>query len=186
MRNSAFDSFSEAAQETLDFARCQRPDGSFYGTGGQCRKGTQVGDKEKEPKTKSQKKGAEVRAALGKIVGETEMGSTGLDVSDGVVDEYGGKLSKGNAKELMMENYKYSLSKDILETLVDNDSISQKQLDAVSPLFGKNGELPAVQTGAVTKVPPSKNNNGGWRMGVNRTEMSVIETLGGSWILTAK
>jgi hypothetical protein len=32
----------------FDFTRCQRPDGSYYGTGGQCRKGGQVGDKEKE------------------------------------------------------------------------------------------------------------------------------------------
>ena len=38
----------------FDFARCQRADGSFYGTGGVCRKGTQTGAKEKEaPKGKS-------------------------------------------------------------------------------------------------------------------------------------
>lgn len=29
-----------------DFARCQRPDGSYYGTAGQCRKGDKVGDRE--------------------------------------------------------------------------------------------------------------------------------------------
>ena len=31
---------------SLDFTRCQRPDGTFYGTSGQCRKGAQVGPKE--------------------------------------------------------------------------------------------------------------------------------------------
>lgn len=31
-----------------DFTRCQRPDGSFYGTKGNCRKGSEVGPKEKE------------------------------------------------------------------------------------------------------------------------------------------
>lgn len=36
--------------KTLDFARCQRPDGSYYGTNGKCRKGTQVGAKQKEYK----------------------------------------------------------------------------------------------------------------------------------------
>ncbi len=36
--------------ETLDFARCQRPDGSYYGTSGQCRKGTPVGAKEQKAK----------------------------------------------------------------------------------------------------------------------------------------
>ena len=35
----------------FDFSRCQRPDGSFYGTGGQCRKGAPVGAKEKETKS---------------------------------------------------------------------------------------------------------------------------------------
>jgi hypothetical protein len=29
-----------------DFTRCQRPDGTFYGTSGTCRKGDQVGDRE--------------------------------------------------------------------------------------------------------------------------------------------
>jgi hypothetical protein len=28
------------SSDTLDFNRCERPDGTFYGTGGQCRKGT--------------------------------------------------------------------------------------------------------------------------------------------------
>jgi hypothetical protein len=33
--------FSE--RDTYDFTRCVRPDGSFYGTDGRCRKGTEVG-----------------------------------------------------------------------------------------------------------------------------------------------
>ena len=48
MKNSAYENFSEEALEALDFARCQRPDGSFYGTGGTCRKGSPAGAKEKE------------------------------------------------------------------------------------------------------------------------------------------
>ena len=48
MKNSAYENFSEKALEALDFARCQRPDGSFYGTGGTCRKGSPTGAKEKE------------------------------------------------------------------------------------------------------------------------------------------
>ena len=34
----------------FDFARCQRADGSYYGTGGVCRQGTAAGAKEKEAK----------------------------------------------------------------------------------------------------------------------------------------
>jgi hypothetical protein len=30
----------------FDFARCQRADGSFYGTSGKCRQGNEVGAKE--------------------------------------------------------------------------------------------------------------------------------------------
>jgi len=48
MKDSAYESFSESAQDALDFARCQRPDGSFYGTSGQCRKGSPAEAKEKE------------------------------------------------------------------------------------------------------------------------------------------
>ena len=42
--------FHEKALSAYDFARCQRPDGTYYGTGGQCRKGIEVGAREKETK----------------------------------------------------------------------------------------------------------------------------------------
>jgi len=45
-KKSKSSSFSEAESE-YDFARCQRPDGSHYGTGGVCRQGSSVGAKEK-------------------------------------------------------------------------------------------------------------------------------------------
>lgn len=38
---------------SLDYSRCQRPDGSYYGTGGVCRKGAPVGAKEKSQKSLS-------------------------------------------------------------------------------------------------------------------------------------
>ena len=44
-----------AEGEVYDFARCVRSDGSFYGTGGKCRTGTEAGDKEEgEKKPKSE------------------------------------------------------------------------------------------------------------------------------------
>ena len=53
----------EKALEVLDFARCQRPDGSVYGSRGQCRKGKEIGAKEetpkKEKKARKKKEGAE-------------------------------------------------------------------------------------------------------------------------------
>ena len=43
--------------DSLEFARCQRPDGTFYGTSGTCRKGVQVGAKEKAALKKAAKAG---------------------------------------------------------------------------------------------------------------------------------
>ena len=34
-----------AADSTTDFTRCERPNGTFYGTGGTCRKGSPAPDK---------------------------------------------------------------------------------------------------------------------------------------------
>jgi len=43
--------FSESTEDFVDFARCQRPNGTFYGTNGQCRKGTPTSEKAPEKKT---------------------------------------------------------------------------------------------------------------------------------------
>ena len=60
MTNNNFDeasweAFQEAAAEKYDFSTCQRPDGSYYGTGGTCRKGSPVsgGVPKKEKKSGS-------------------------------------------------------------------------------------------------------------------------------------
>ncbi len=58
MKDREFDKAAlEFFNENYDFTRCQRPDGSFYGTGGVCRKGAETGPKEKEegykPRSKS-------------------------------------------------------------------------------------------------------------------------------------
>jgi hypothetical protein len=51
--------FNEEAQAVWDFARCQRPDGSVYGSRGECKKGTEIGAKEevaaKPKKTRKEK-----------------------------------------------------------------------------------------------------------------------------------
>jgi hypothetical protein len=70
--------------ESLDFARCQRPDGTFYGTGGQCRKGKEVGAKE-VAKLKNAAKVGNKRAKLAldvvegkktKVQAQTELSKT--------------------------------------------------------------------------------------------------------------
>ena len=55
--------FNQLATDLWDFARCQRPDGSIYGTKGQCRKGKEVGAEESAPKkTKAPKEKKEPEA----------------------------------------------------------------------------------------------------------------------------
>ena len=64
-------SFSEEMAERFDFTRCQRPDGTFYGTGGQCRKGAQVGPKEMAALKKAAAGGNErAQKALDKVEGK--------------------------------------------------------------------------------------------------------------------
>jgi hypothetical protein len=49
-----YGNFSEAAFKLWDFTRCQRPDGTIYGTSGKCKKGSEIGAKEK-PEAKPKK-----------------------------------------------------------------------------------------------------------------------------------
>ena len=62
---SAWEAFQEAAAEKYDFATCQRSDGSKYGTGGQCRKGTPTtpGSDDKKPKGDGGKARKEAKAS---------------------------------------------------------------------------------------------------------------------------
>lgn len=57
--------FSEFSEEEFDFARCQRPDGSFYGTRGKCKKGTEAGAASKATTT-ADKKGSGTPSTGGK------------------------------------------------------------------------------------------------------------------------
>lgn len=66
------DSFSE----TLDFVTCQRPDGSNYGTSGQCRKGTQVEAPQSSSAKGHEGANAKFMAALQENAGEDTKIST--------------------------------------------------------------------------------------------------------------
>lgn len=57
-----YGSFDDKALDAWDFARCQRKDGTYYGTSGKCRKGSEVGAKEvkeAQPKTRRGRKALE-------------------------------------------------------------------------------------------------------------------------------
>lgn len=62
--------FNGDAMALWDFTRCQRADGSFYGTRGQCRKGTEVGAREMKALKKAAKNGNKrAKAALDVVEG---------------------------------------------------------------------------------------------------------------------
>ncbi len=69
-----FNEVAQPGQEVFDYTRCQRPDGSFYGTSGQCRKGSPVGAKEKPVKKARSKK--TVEKALPKKPTDFDKGGT--------------------------------------------------------------------------------------------------------------
>ena len=69
-KHGASDSYDENAQnfaEAYDFTTCERPDGSKYGTSGQCRKGKESSpgseDRPKKPATQKQIASAEAKLA---------------------------------------------------------------------------------------------------------------------------
>jgi len=67
-----YSTFSESAYTVLDYARCQRPDGTFYGTAGTCRKGKQVSEKQVDALKKAAKSGnKKAEAALKVVEGKT-------------------------------------------------------------------------------------------------------------------
>ena len=69
--DSAIVDFSEEMAERFDFTRCQRPNGTFYGTSGTCRKGAEVGPREMAALKKAAKGGNErAQQALDKIEGK--------------------------------------------------------------------------------------------------------------------
>ena len=79
-----------AEGEVYDFARCVRSDGSFYGTGGKCRKGTEAGAKEKAEElasrvTATPGMAAKVKAAKEKL--KAEKAANGGKRTDRVQEE---------------------------------------------------------------------------------------------------
>lgn len=74
-----------------DFVRCQRADGSFYGTGGQCQKGREVSDKVRELVNRTGKLGDRDVDKVSRefpVLGQGKFGKV-LDTGGGVVVKIG-------------------------------------------------------------------------------------------------
>ena len=130
MKNSAFQDFSEAAQDALDFARCQRPDGSYYGTAGQCRKGTPVDAKKLKDDL--------AKADLRKVPQDKLMRVfNALPLKDPFRLRIAGEIGRRHEEKFMKK-----LIKEEKRVEKENDSIS-KQLMGRAKKFLKEGNLQA-------------------------------------------
>ena len=160
-----------------DFARCQRPDGSFYGTGGVCRKGAPVGAKEKA----ESKDGAAAAIQAGAAYSDLKNGGMAVE-SDEFIKANGdpvAKVGKAKAKAEMMENVKFGLTQETMEGAVESGFMTQKQFDTIKPLFDGEGSMRVVQTS-----PPVQDGQGGWKMGVNGANVRLNKLYGGNWSVT--
>ena len=90
--------FYKVIGEELDFARCERPNGTFYGTSGTCRKGSPAGDKEKPPaKTRKKKGKSDEDKAVDQLGSMLPKGSK-IQKEDGTTVSAKGASSSGGKK----------------------------------------------------------------------------------------
>jgi len=128
-----FNSSEEAlAREMWEFRTCQRSDGSYYGTGGQCRKGTET-DKPDKDKTKEGFSKKELRKA-----------------SDEKIKQLSGAMSKDDPlkKDLEAELARREKAKEI------TTSDMKKFVSHVGMRAQGDGEV--YEEGGVPDPPPAK------------------------------
>lgn len=146
-------SFRESGENSYDFTRCVRPDGSSYGTGGKCRKGT-------EQKVFASDKGIQTESSGGIIGGKLFSGAREKLHKQQVEDE-AIKSLRGWKKRNILNNKKKAL--DVLkasESLYDlaSQTFKSKGYDEankvvhdmnylakglVNALYGMSGVLPS-------------------------------------------
>jgi len=142
----------QPGQEVYDYARCQRPDGTFYGTSGQCRKGTPVGAKEKVEK-KGRKKAKATAETPKKTKPTTLAKGETLEKFKGT--ETVNRLTARN-KELMQRAKENPDEADLIKTQLDkNNKILDKYkkntevLDNLVKNAPEGTQISITQKGAV-------------------------------------
>ena len=149
MADMEFNEVVQPGQEVFDYARCQRPNGTFYGTSGQCRKGTPAGAKEKpEKKPRAKKKDvAKVEKTAAKKPGSFERGGT---LRDSDISNLGGNNSYGKnvpIYEAQIKKATEALKKD------PKDEFAQFQLDNATKRLKKYEDSKKVLDSIVANSP---------------------------------
>ena len=156
MKDSAFESFSELAQDALDFARCQRPDGSFYGTGGQCRKGALVDPREKKEKKAKKLDSEEVKNLLGgKLNNNIDNAMAAVDLMDGVAIEEFDKMYPEDAKRIEKYDKMFYDSESPLNKAVSDAEAKVEALNTLHEMAHKHNTLTTKVDEVLDKNGPS-------------------------------
>jgi hypothetical protein len=142
----SYEAFLEAASEKYDFSTCQRSDGSYYGTGGTCRKGSPVsgGVPKKEKKGKASGGGGsaeqlrQINAQEGRGGGVGKEGRSPVGKKGVVSDKEKAAMSKGGGGG--------TTAKDV-KTLDKAAKAADKKADAADKKFQKS-KSPADQKAA--------------------------------------
>ena len=116
-KHSGFDqvswlAFQEAALGKYDFSTCQRADGSYYGTGGTCRKGTPATKPEGDQKGKAAGGGSSSSGGGGGGGGAASEANLSKQVDKGDVDGMLVKGSPGQNPKTVMKNVGKQLEKE--------------------------------------------------------------------------
>jgi hypothetical protein len=159
--------FRETYTETYDFARCQRPDGSYYGTSGVCRKGSKVGAKEK-PATKDKKKAApkKAKAAPKSVPSDMKKELAALESTDKGDAKALGKRFKESKKEIGEGSY--GAVKETAEgTVIKQGMIGKNEIAVQQKLADVDG-VPKLIDHAYTSQPFA--DRGGDRKGIVEME----------------
>ena len=146
--------------ESYDFARCQRTDGSIYGTGGTCRKGTPVGPEVKSAKKKEKAKKPSDFEKGGKLVKGSLSNLGGNESYGRNVAAYEKKIA--NAKKALKADPDDDIAKFALEDaqkkLVKYEN-SKKVLDSVIANSPKGTEVTVSGFGAIRTKYTTPNGN---------------------------
>lgn len=151
----------ENFMETYDYARCQRPDGSYYGTGGTCRKGTPAGDKVEE-KPKSNKAKAKEMAATARKEAAAETGKESLR----------GRFN--DSKKVLGEGSYGEVRETASGTVIKKGMIGPKEVEIQQKLSGVDGVPKIINVEYSSK--PFKDRNGD-RMGIIEMEKASGKSL---------
>jgi len=161
-----YGNFDQHAQGVWDFVRCQRSDGSYYGTTGKCRKGSEVSAKQKEAlaklkpeQLKQLEKSPKLSSIQKKAVKEEIVKHSGVG---GAKDKDGEEDAKAKYSSLAKQSQEamtrgdmataMKLNKEAMDVMAKINAQSEKKAPGAQEKAGKIDKL----LGELKKTDPIK------------------------------